>query len=123
MAYMREKYYIWISAADDGTQERIHLWVGVDLVIEKDKGSWADWFAADQALGASMPLDIFDELVVMRYAELQAGEKAQEIEQRTMRKYSGNIGCDDLNKRYGRPTALERLEKRLTLRPRQKDKA
>jgi hypothetical protein len=121
---MRGKYYIWISDADDGTEERIHLWGGIDPVIEKDKSYWADWFAADQALGASMPLDIFDELVVMRYAELQAEEKAQEIEQRAMKKYSGNIGCDDLNKRYGRPTALERLEKRLKLGPQQKkDKA
>lgn len=57
-------------------------------------------------LPKAMPKEIFDELVVMRFAEL--GEKELEkAEKRAMKKYNGNVGCEMLRKRYGKKSLIE----------------
>jgi hypothetical protein len=70
---------------------------------------WAEQFEDDQLMGASLPETVFDELVVMRYAELQEEGKVAQAEKRAMRKYSGNFGCQTLCKKYSKKTTLDEL--------------
>jgi hypothetical protein len=112
MSYMRGKYYIWTSGLSK-KDRRVHIWVGSTDRLMQQSG-WAEQFKVDQIMGASLPEKVFDELVVMRYAQLQGQGVVESIANRAMRKYSGNVGCQALCKQYGRKTALDALEKRLT---------
>jgi hypothetical protein len=103
---MRGKYYVWTGGLTE-REYRVHLWVGSDPLCKQS--IWAEQFKEDQVMGASLPETVFDELVVMRYAELQAEGKVAQAEKRAMRKYTGNVGCQPLCKKYGKRTALDEL--------------
>jgi hypothetical protein len=107
---MRGKYYVWTGGLTE-KEYRVHLWIGNDPMCKQS--IWAEQFKEDQVMGASLPETVFDELVVMRYAELQAEGKVAQAEKRAMRKYGGNVGCMALCKQHGKPTALDRVEKRI----------
>jgi len=66
MSYIRGRYYSW----SDGSNMHIK-----DLTI---------------------PMYVFDELVVMRYNELCQEGLVNDAVIRAMQKYSGNFGCDAL---------------------------
>ena len=76
MSYMRGKYYCW---KDD---KFIHL-------------------PAD-----TMPMSVFDELVVMRYEQMTPALRKR-TEKRAIKYYSGNFGCDSLCVKYKKKTTLE----------------
>jgi len=57
-----------------------------------------------------VPLSIVDEYVVMRYAEMSKPLKDR-AEKRAMKKYQGNFGCDALLRKYGKETAMDKLNK------------
>ena len=109
MSYMRGKYYIWTSGLTE-KEYRVHLWVGSDHLMKNS--IWAEQFKEDQIMGAALPETVFDELVVMRYAELQEEGKVDQAAERAMRKYAGNVGCQALCKQHGKLTALDRFTKR-----------
>ena len=54
-----------------------------------------------------LSLKIFDELVVMRYYQLQDDNKLEETEQRSIKNNSFNFGCDSLRKKHGLNTTME----------------
>lgn len=54
----------------------------------------------------SMPMKIFDSLVMMRFWQLSMKEKTQ-AELRAMEIAGGNFGCDALSKKYGRETTMD----------------
>lgn len=115
MSYMRGKYYIFTSG-DSEKDYRVHLWVAGEELSLKESG-WAESYGVDRVAGASLPEAVLDELVVMRYAELQEENKVEQAVQRALRKHGGNVGCDALCRQYGKPTSVERL----TARERQKE--
>ena len=98
MAYMRGDRYVWRS------EDRIHIWVA-----DGDDG-WREsgWALADdhtrqkgreEAGGVAVPVDTFDELVVMRFAELlREGTTAAAID-RAIQNHEGNFGCSALVER------------------------
>jgi hypothetical protein len=108
---MRGKYYIWTSGSSE-KDYRVHFWVASDDSLMRNS-VWAEQFKEDQIMGAVLPKSVFDELVVMRYAELQEERKVDQTAKRAMRKYTGNLGCESLCKKYGKPIALDKLEKRI----------
>ncbi len=80
MAYMRGKHYVYSSG------ENIHI-----------------------TGGANFPMDVFDELVVMRYAELVAEKSVKNVEKRAIQNNQGNFGCDALCKKYGSATVSDMI--------------
>jgi len=83
MSYIRGRYYTWVGT-DDKDNDSIHLSSDV------------------------LPINIFDELVVMRYAQLQENKnKLKKIEKMSIKKYRNNFGCDSLCVKYGEMTTLE----------------
>jgi hypothetical protein len=56
--------------------------------------------------GVVLPMEIFDELVVMRYAQLTTEEIAA-AEKRAIDKYTGNAGCSELSKKHGLPGFMD----------------
>lgn len=115
MAYMRGKFYIFTSGGSP-KDYRVHLWVARSEPRLKESG-WAESYGVDRVAGASLPEDVLDELVVMRYAQLQEESRVEQAAQRALRKHGGNVGCDALCRQYGQPTSVERL----TARGRQKE--
>lgn len=93
MSYMRGEFYIYRGG---GKKETINI-----FYTNPKAKSYQD------PISISIPIDIFDELVVMRHAQLKSIEK---IEKRAIRKYRGNIGCADLAKKYGKPTYLDYMK-------------
>ncbi len=57
----------------------------------------------------SMPFNVFDELVAMRWAQMPVGARLAS-EKRAIKKYQGNGGCDALCKKYGKKTMTEMVE-------------
>ncbi len=80
MSYIRGDYYAYITGPDD--REEIFLTVHHERSV-------------------NIPLPIFDEIVVMRYAELVKEGKLDETENRTVEKWAGNFGCRDLANKKG----------------------
>jgi hypothetical protein len=107
---MRGKYYIWTSGISE-KEYRVHLWAASDDRLLRNSG-WAQQFKEEKIMGAWLPEKVFDELVVMRYAQLREAGKVDRAEKRAMRKHAGNVGCQALCKQHGKPTALDKLEKR-----------
>lgn len=112
MSYMRGQYYIWTSGLRE-RELRVHFWVAGDEEKMLKDSVWALSFQEDQIMGCSLPQKIFDELVVMRYAELQEKGTTEKTEQRAVRKWGGNVGAMALAKKLGKPTALDILDKSL----------
>src|SRR5512144_384079 len=110
MAYMRGRYYIFTSGGSP-KDSRVHLWVATSEPRLRESG-WAEAYGVDRVAGASLPEDVLDELVVMRYAQLQEENKVEQAAQRALRKQGGNVGCDALCRQYGRRTSVERLTSR-----------
>ena len=81
MAFMRGKYYIWEG------NEQINNWT------------------------KSLPLKIFDALVLMRMAELiTIDKKSFKIALKTALLYQGNFGCDALCKLQKKMTATKMIK-------------
>jgi hypothetical protein len=108
---MRGKYYIWTSGISE-KEYRVHFWVANDDRLMRNSGR-AEQFKEEQIMGVWIPEKVFDELVVMRYAQLQEEARVAQAEKRAMRKHAGNVGCQALCKQHGKPTALDTLEKRI----------
>lgn len=77
MSYLRGKYYTWCGE------------FFIKLGVNKD---------------GEMPMDVFDQIVVMRYAELENLKEAKKIEKFVM-KTNGNVGAWALFKKYGQDPA------------------
>src|SRR5512144_1970620 len=107
MTYMRGRYYIF-TTGESPKDSRVHLWVATSEPRLKDSG-WAASYGVDRVAGASLPEDVLDELVVMRYAQLQEEDKVEPAVQRALRKHGGNVGCDALCRQYGKSTSGDRL--------------
>jgi hypothetical protein len=105
MSYMRGNYYVWASG-DSDKDSRVHVWVEAMESNLKESG-WAH--VRERVSGTSLPEPIFDELVVMRYAELEEEGEVDAAARRALRHYGGNVGCMALCKKYGKPTAVDRL--------------
>jgi hypothetical protein len=86
MSYMRHPYYAWT----DGTRMMVSV--------------------AYDPTQLEMPLEIFDELVAMRWAQL-TNEQRQEAIRRALCNHAGNGGCDALCKAAGVPGFLDQIEK------------
>src|SRR5512139_1125842 len=110
MAYMRGRYYIFTSGGSP-KDSRVHLWVARSEPRLKESG-WAESYGVDRVAGASLPEAVLDELVVMRYAQLEEENRVEPAVQRALRKHGGNVGCDALCRKYGQRTSVERLTSR-----------
>ncbi len=110
MAYMRGRYYIFTSGGSP-KDSRVHLWVARSEPRLKESG-WAASYGVDRVAGASLPEAVLDELVVMRYAQLQEESRVEQAAQRALRKHGGNVGCDALCRQNGRRTSVDRLASR-----------
>lgn len=81
------------------------------------RGTWYVYRSADESadelnivgptIHGEIPLEVFDELVVMRYAQLEAEGHLAAIEERATENNQGNFGCDALLAKQGRTTALD----------------
>lgn len=80
MSYIRGDYYAYIIGPDD--KEEIVLTV-------------------HHKRSVNIPLPVFDEIVVMRYAQLVKEGKVDETENRAVEKWVGNFGCQDLATKKG----------------------
>ncbi|MBI2504987.1 MAG: hypothetical protein HYW07_17350 [Candidatus Latescibacteria bacterium] len=87
MAYMRGSTYLWRD------ESHLHVWV-VDGYDGWDQTGWGeDTKDAGTASGVGIPMEVMDEYVVMRLAQLlQEGGMDQAIA-RALAKWDGNFGC------------------------------
>src|SRR5512144_350615 len=76
MTYMRGRYYIF-TTGESPKDSRVHLWVATSEPRVKDSG-WAASYGVDRVAGASLPEAVLDELVVMRYAQLQEENRVEQ---------------------------------------------
>jgi hypothetical protein len=89
---MRGDFYLWSNG------ERLHLWAA-DGYDRWDDSIWAEGVRKDReaggepASGVALPLDIVDELVVMRLAEMIDQKRFAEAIDRAVARYGGNSGC------------------------------
>lgn len=60
----------------------------------------------------TMPLETFDELVAMRFAQLNKSVQ-KKVEKRALKKYYGHFGCDALAKKYKKPIVMDIVKKML----------
>jgi hypothetical protein len=119
MAYMRGDTYVW----DDG--ENIHLWssVGYDAW---DRSNWnhaqlLEHGAESEASGLGLPWEVFDQIVVMRLAELIKSGSLDEVIDRAVEHHGGNFGCEALRHRA---EDLKRIQGLLRIeRPEEADEA
>lgn len=106
MAYLRGSTYVW----SDG--RRLHVWVGDGEDGWRESG-WAEDHPSD-ASGVSIALDVMDEFVMMRFAELIRDRTAQDAAERAIRAHHGNGGCVALEESWDRLTghlvALEGMD-------------
>lgn len=97
MAYLRGDQYVW----DDG--ERLHIWVA-DGYDGWDESGWAvdeDGQRRSDAMnasGVSIPMEIMDEYVVMRLAQLLREGKLHETIARAIE--DQNFGANALREDY-----------------------
>lgn len=98
MAYLRGNYYLW----KDG-DNRLHVWAFDGADAWMDSG-WASdgsnrWPTHQNASGVSIPEEVMDEYVMMRFAQLlESGSVACTID-RALR--HGNVGGEALKQRAG----------------------
>lgn len=89
MAYMRNPYYAYRS--------------GTTMYIQ----------SAEADEGIALPLEVFDALVVMRYAQLQMAEgpvaDLLKLEREVADRYDGNFGADALRRKLGLKTGMDRV--------------
>ena len=85
MAYMRGTWYIWCGGEED--KETINI------------------------NSEAMPMEIFDALVVMRYAELQEEKGIKKAESLAIKNYQGNFGCDALCRKYKKSDTMSMVKK------------
>ncbi len=86
MSYVRGRHYLW---RDD---EGLHVWVADGDDGWRDSG-WGEAHGGGKAAGACVPLDIVDDFVVMRLAELVESGAVDEVVDRAVARYRGNGGC------------------------------
>lgn len=108
MSYMRHPLYAWVGAGCDcendcnqPDHDILHLWP--DGLDNRAKASES---------GISVRLDLFDELVVLRYEQLVNENRVEETEARALSQV-GNAGADSLAKKYGQPTMADLIEESL----------
>ena len=94
MAYLRGDYYLWADDAD-----RLHVWAfdGADAWADAGWAVGADGrhqAGYEQASGVSIPEEVMDEYVIMRFAELIESGKAAAALNRALR--HGNFGGEAL---------------------------
>jgi hypothetical protein len=92
MAFMRGRYYLWSDAT------HLHVWAD-DGYDQWDQSVWAaaidggDLPRESDPSGACVPIDVLDEFVVMRLAQmLDEGVTAPAI-RRALLQHRGNGGC------------------------------
>lgn len=107
MAYMRGRYYLWSDAT------HLHLWVA-DGHDDWDQSGWAAGIAdvpkATRPSGVCVPIEVIDELVVMRLAQMIDEDLVNGAIQRALFQHRGNGGCVVLAAHADRlRTALGRL--------------
>lgn len=96
MAYLRGDYYIW----GDG-EDRLHVWACDGADNWMDSG-WARAVGPEllpthqHASGVSIPVDVMDEYVMMRFAQLIDSATAKAVIDRALR--HGNFGGEALKK-------------------------
>lgn len=90
MAYTRGDYYLW---SDDS---RVHIWVR-DGYDGWDDSVWNEGSGGGkgevQPSGVAVPLQVADEFVVMRVAQLIESRQLTDVVTRTVEKWEGNGGC------------------------------
>lgn len=89
MSYMRGKYYAWIGS---------HAVPDECPTCQKGKCGEHDYIMINEL---ELPLNIFDQLVVMRYAEMLEDGIAENVERSTMTKQEGNFGSWALQRKLG----------------------
>lgn len=89
MSYMRHPSYIWQD--------------GVRIYLNSPPGPVA--FSEGEAI---FPLELFDELVVMRWAQLTE-EELEAAELRAIANHRGNFGCDRLLEDRGMASEMRKL--------------
>jgi hypothetical protein len=102
MAYMRGDYYIWRGSC--------YAAEGLD---DPPDSRECIYFSTPDMSG-SMDMDVFDDLVVMRYAQIVEQGRMREVKERAAQNYEGNFGCDALRKSmklrtYGTKEAIQEL--------------
>jgi hypothetical protein len=88
MAYTRGDCYIW------RTDRHVHLWV---RRAEDDVSAWVE--GCGFAAGVAIPIEVFDQVVMMRYAQLTASER-EAATARAMAQHP-NAGCAALFEQEG----------------------
>ncbi len=104
MSYQRGDLYTWVSFwclpqcpndCDRKDHEMLHLWIEPEndslIVLESPE-------EYNRSAGIGISIERFDELVVMRHAELEAENLLHDAQQRAIEKYEGNVGCFELKK-------------------------
>lgn len=87
MAYMRGQTYLW-----NDKSRRLHVWVA-DGYDEWDHSVWGEHSKdSGTASGVSMPMEVMDEYVVMRFAELLQEGRVDETIARALARHEGNFG-------------------------------
>ncbi len=92
MSYMRGDFYLW----SDG--EHLHLWA-VDGYDGWDDSIWVEGVRSDRgnaskrASGVALPMDVVDEFVVMRLAEIIDEKRFADAIDRAVARHGGNGGC------------------------------
>lgn len=87
MAYMRGQTYLWRD------ESHLHVWVA-DGYDEWDQSGWGE-HAKDTgtASGVNLPMEVMDEYVVMRFAQLLQEGGADQTIARALARHEGNFGC------------------------------
>ena len=100
MAYTRCELYAW----EDG--ERIHIWAenGNDGCLDS---IWAENHV--NPAGVALPLKRFDELVVLRHAELVESGKLAKAQRRALKRHGGNGGAEALKQMMDRGSRSENM--------------
>lgn len=112
MSYLRTPIYAWVG------DNEIHLWARADAAADgvydpiHRRTAGADDHPGFVS-GVAMPLDVFDELVVMRYAELERDNRVYDAVQRVRARGYGNVGSWALADKLGE---LEQYKQQLHAR-------
>lgn len=87
MAYMRGPTYLWRD------ETNLHVWVE-DGYDGWDQTGWGESAqGAGRASGVSIPVEVMDEYVVMRFAQLLQEGNIEQAIARALAKWDGNFGC------------------------------
>lgn len=92
MAFVNnEEFYVWRGGGETGDE----------LYISFKR----------QGVETSIPVVLFDELVVMRHAQLLENLMLDKIQKRAYKNHYGSLSCEALARLMGKPTALGNLLK------------